>query len=399
MNLTSVAKHQKCFTYQKLDMMNEHQHILLALHQWEIRLRATTIAFILYLDSESFRMIQGDARQIIKHLTGMKFRAIITSPPYYRHRHYGTDNQEIGREQTVEEYLNSLTQIFAACRDVLLEDGSLWVVIGDSRRQHEKMRLPHRLADRLVQSGYIFREDIIWYKKNNISSSTRNNFSQAYEYVLFFSKNRHSYANLDAVRVPGNEAAEGRNKLPPADMVQYTPKVPDRNEIMRISNIIHNGSPRTPISQLPTTSEIARAYGYDPEKFCPTCYRKFKRHATRRRIGDHKHYPIFAVCNPRGKNPSNVWEIPTRAHYGNEHFAIFPEKLVNIIVRFATKMDDYVLDPFAGRGTTGIVTTSLGRKFLGIDLYKENVDRATNNIIRSYSPQSNFMRFASTRKR
>lgn len=350
------------------------------------------MAFILYLDGESFRIIQGDAHQIIKCLTGMKFRAVITSPPYYRHRHYGADNHEIGREQTPEEYLYSLTQVFAACRDLLTEDGSLWIVIGDARRQHEKLRLPHRLADMLVQSGYIFREDIIWYKKNNISSSTRNSFSQAYEYVLFFSKNRRSYANLDAVRVLGNEAAEGRNKEPPPNMVQHVPKDPDKNEIMRIANIIHNASPLTPLSRLPMTSEIARAYGYDPEKFCPTCYRKFKRHATRRRIGDHKHYPIFAVCNPRGKNPSNVWEIPTRAHYGNEHYAIYPEELVGKIVRFATERGDYVLDPFAGRGTTGIVATSLGRKFLGIDLYKENVDRANSNIIKGYNLQSSLMR-------
>ena len=334
------------------------------------------------MDGESFRIIQGEAHQIIKCLTGLKFRAVITSPPYYHHRHYGADNHEIGREQTAEEYLHSLTQVFAACRDLLTEDGSLWIVIGDARRQQEKLRLPHRLAEMLVQSGYVFREDIIWYKKNNISSSTRNNFSQAYEYVLFFSKNRRSYTNLDAIRVLGNEATEGRNRKPPPSMVQHMPKDPDKKEIMRIAKIIHNASPLTPLSQLPMTSEIARAYGYDPEKFCPTCYRKFKRHATRRRIGDHKHYPIFAVCNPRGKNPSNVWEIATRAHYGNEHFAIFPEELVKIIVLFATERGDYLLDPFAGRGTTGIVARSLGRKFLGIDLYKENVDRANSNIIK-----------------
>jgi DNA modification methylase len=351
------------------------------------------------LDGEPCRTIQGDARQIIKYLRGIKFRAIITSPPYYRHRHYGSDNLEIGRERTAEQYLQSLTHVFTACKNLLTEDGSLWIVIGDTRRQHEKLRLPHRLADKLVQSGYVFREDIIWYKKNSVSSSTRNNFSQAYEYVLFFSKNRHSYTNLDAIRVLGNEVVEGRNKQPPANMIQYMPEDPDRNEIMRISNIIHNASPSTQISKLPTTSEIARAYGYDPEKFCPTCYRKFKRHATRHRIGDHKHYPIFAVCNPRGKNPSNVWEIATRAHYGNEHFAIFPEELVSIITRFATKVDDYILDPFAGRGTTGIVATSLGRKFVGIDLYKENVERANSNIFGSYRPQANLTRFVPAWKR
>lgn len=335
------------------------------------------------MDSESFKIIHGDAYDIVKHLPGSKFRAVITSPPYYGHRHYGDNDHEIGREQTDENYLDSLTNVFAACRDILTEDGSLWIVIGDSRRRHEKLRIPHRLVERLVQAGYVFREDIVWYKKNNVSSSSQDNFSQAYEYVLFFSKNRRSYANLDAVRVPGNEAADGRNKVPPKDMVQCAPENPDKSRIIHNANIIHNASSSTPLSELPTTSEIARAYGYDPEKFCPTCYRKFKRHATRRRIGDHKHYPIFAVCNPQGKNPSNVWEVATKAHYGNEHFAIFPEELVDMVIRFATEKGDFVLDPFAGRGTTGIVATSLGRKFVGIDLYKENVEKARRNIAKA----------------
>ncbi len=332
------------------------------------------------MDSESYTIIRGDAFHSVKQLPEGRFRAVITSPPYYGHRHYGDNDNEIGREQTDENYLDSLTNVFAACSDVLTEDGSLWIVIGDTRRRHEKLRIPHRLAERLVQLGYVFREDIVWYKKNNISSSSHDNFSQAYEYILFFSKNRRSYANLDAVRVPGNEAADGRNKVPSKDMVQFTHENPDKSKIAHIANVIHNASRSTPLSELPTTSEIARAYGYDPEKFCPTCYRKFKRHATRRRIGDHKHYPIFAVCNPHGKNPSNVWEIATKAHYGNEHFAIFPEELVDMIIRFATEKGDFVLDPFAGRGTTGIVATSLGRKFVGIDLYKENVERANRNI-------------------
>jgi site-specific DNA-methyltransferase (adenine-specific) len=78
-----------------------------------------------------------------------------------------------------------------------------------------------------------------------------------------------------------------------------------------------------------------------------------------------------------------VWEIATKAHYGNEHFAIFPEELVDMVIRFATEKGDYVLDPFAGRGTTGIVATSLGRKFVGVDLYKENVEKASRNIART----------------
>ncbi len=330
--------------------------------------------------SGEFEVVQGSALDVLKRLQPREFRAIVTSPPYFGHRHYGSDRSEIGRERSVDDYLGSLTEVFSACLNLLADDGSLWIVIGDTRRRKQKLRVPHRLAERLVRAGYRFREDIIWYKKNNISSSSRDNFSQAYEYVLFFSKGPKSYANLDAVRVQGNEAVAGRNRVPHPGMVQHAPVNPDRKAIDHIARIIHGASPKTPLSELPSTSDIARAYGFDPEKFCPTCYRKFKRHATRRRIGDHSHYPIFAVCNPQGKNPANVWEIATKAHYGNEHFAIFPEELVKRVLLFATQKGDWVLDPFCGRGTTGIAAALLGRRFFGIDLYAENVGSARKNI-------------------
>jgi DNA modification methylase len=335
----------------------------------------------------SYNLFQGDCRRVLQKLADdpkerSKYRLIITSPPYYGHRHYGQDINEIGQEETDKEYINKLSETFAACKELLTDDGSLWIVIGDSRRNLHKLLIPHRLALKLVEEGYTFREDIIWYKKNNISTPAKNNLSQAYEYILFLSKNEKKiYLDIDKIRIRGNEAREGRNKTPPPHMMQYEPVNPDREKIIELTKLIHNSKPNTPFNDLPSTSEIAIAHGYDPEKFCPTCYRKFKRHATRKRIGDHKHYPIFAVCNPMGKNPGNVWEISTKAHYGNEHFAIFPEDLVTRVISFASQEGDWVLDPFMGRGTTGIVCALTGRNFTGIDLYATNVERTKKNII------------------
>ena len=333
----------------------------------------------------SYQVLKGDCYEVLKLLSSNpgergKYRLVVTSPPYYGHRHYGIDSYEIGQEQTDEIFIEKLANIFTLCRELLTEDGSLWIVIGDTRRRYGKLLIPHRLALKLVEGGYNIREDIIWFKKNNVSSSSKDNFSQAYELVLFFSKNDKSFANMSSIRVRGNEAREGRNRPPPRHMIQYEPSIQDKNKIDKIKELIHHAKPDTPFEELPTTNEIARAYGYDPEKYCPTCYRKFKRHATRKRIGDHKHYPIFAVCNPTGKNPGNVWEISTKAHHGNEHFAIFPEDLVTRIVNFATQKGDWILDPFTGRGTTGIVSALLGRNFTGIDLYQENVTKAEKNI-------------------
>jgi DNA modification methylase len=332
------------------------------------------------------KLIQGNSSKMLLKLADDpkergKYRLVITSPPYYGHRHYGGNSvEEVGQERTDQQFIDRLTEIFVACRELLADDGSLWIVIGDTRRNMQKLMIPHRLALKLVEKGYTFREDVIWYKRNNVSSSSKENFAQAYEFILFLSKNDRSYANLDLIRVRGNEAREGRNKTPLQQLLQHQPINPDKEKIARLEQIIHNARPDTPFSDLPSTSEISWAYGYDPEKYCPTCYRKFKRHATRKRIGDHKHYPIFAVCNPTGKNPGNVWDISTKAHYGNEHFAIFPEDLVARIINFGSQEGDWVLDPFMGRGTTGIVCALTGRNFTGIDLYPENLKKSRENI-------------------
>jgi DNA modification methylase len=332
-----------------------------------------------------YKLHEGNSCEVLKNLATDprekgKYRIIITSPPYYGHRHYGKNSGELGQEKTVKQFIDNLTEIFVSCRELLTDDGSLWIVIGDTRRNMHKLMVPHRLALKLVEYDYAFREDIVWYKKNNVASSSKESLAQAYEFVLFLSKNEKSYTNLNLIRMKGNEAREGRNKTPPPHLIQYKPIDPNKEKIAKLADIIHKAKPDTPFSDLPSTSEISWAYGYDPEKYCPTCYRKFKRHATRKRVGDHKHYPIFAVCNSIGKNPGNVWEISTKAHYGNEHFAIFPEDLVARIIKFASQEGDWVLDPFMGRGTTGVVCALTGRNFTGVDLYLENKKNAERNI-------------------
>jgi DNA methylase len=72
---------------------------------------------------------------------------------------------------------------------------------------------------------------IIWYKKNNVSSSSKDNFSQAYELVLFLSKNEKSCTNMQEIRVRGNEAREGRNKVPPKHLLQYESLKEDKEKI------------------------------------------------------------------------------------------------------------------------------------------------------------------------
>ncbi|MEM3094880.1 MAG: site-specific DNA-methyltransferase [Nitrososphaera sp.] len=135
----------------------------------------------------------GDVFKVLKRMTSkpenkLRFSAIITSPPYYRQRHYGDSPHEIGREKTVEEYLDKLTEVFRLCRPLLKNDGTIWIVIGDARDRGSKLNIPNRLAGKLEDVGYKFRDSIIWYKKNHMSSSTTAGLTSAYEHILYLAK-------------------------------------------------------------------------------------------------------------------------------------------------------------------------------------------------------------------
>ena len=152
----------------------------------------------------SYQILQGNSYDVVRRLFPYsigKYRVIITCPPYYGQRYYGQALDEIGHEKNAETYVKELAKIFSICKDLLSDDGSLWLICGDTRRNHGKLMIPHRLALKLVETGYIFRDDIIWYKKNDVSSSSKDNFTQSYEVILFLSKNR--------VRSKGNEAIGG----------------------------------------------------------------------------------------------------------------------------------------------------------------------------------------------
>ena len=73
----------------------------------------------------------GDCRETLPAFID-KARCCITSPPYYGLRDYGGESNQIGQEQTPEEYIQEMVKVFRLVRDCLTDDGTLWLNIGDS---------------------------------------------------------------------------------------------------------------------------------------------------------------------------------------------------------------------------------------------------------------------------
>ena len=129
----------------------------------------------------------GDVREKLKELPDKSIQMCVTSPPYYALRDYGESDQ-LGLEDTPEEFVENMVGVFAEVHRVLRDDGTLWLNLGDSYLKNKQLAfMPQRVALALQDWGWILRQDIIWAKKNCMPESVKDRFTKSHEYIFLFS--------------------------------------------------------------------------------------------------------------------------------------------------------------------------------------------------------------------
>ena len=111
-------------------------------------------------------ILYGDCRSTLKQFAdaGVKAQMCVTSPPYFALRDYHNDDQ-IGTEDTPEEYVAEMVKVFQGVKRVLRDDGTLWLNIGDTFGKNKNLLgIPWLVAFALQKDGWILRSDIVWHK-------------------------------------------------------------------------------------------------------------------------------------------------------------------------------------------------------------------------------------------
>jgi DNA modification methylase len=286
----------------------------------------------------------GDCRDIMRRWAAecVKAQTCVTSPPYFGLRDYGHEGQ-IGLEQTPEQYIAVMVEVFRCVRDVLADDGTLWLNIGDSynnfrsqmgpgqavhgrdklngkpdvlskRRGIDSLKekdligIPWMLAFALRANGWYLRQDIIWHKPNPMPESVRDRCTKAHEYIFLLSKSERYFYDAKAVMEPVAESTVARLSQPTLAQQVGSTRVPGKT----------NGN-------------------------------------------------MKAVGNGETRNRRSVWSVATRPYKG-AHFATFPPDLIEPCILAGSRPGDVVLDPFMGSGTTAQVALQHGRQYLGCEL-------------------------------
>jgi DNA modification methylase len=176
----------------------------------------------------------GDAHEVLRELSAESYNCVVTSPPYYWLRDYGVDGQ-IGIEDTVEGYVNAISDVMDGVYRVLKQDGVLFLNLGDTYysgkgkshgvdKKSSKRRfglravdksggldigvrpksligIPWRVTLEMCKRNWVLRSPIIWYRKHSLPESVRDRPRRSYEHIFMFVKNRKYFFNrqiLDA---------------------------------------------------------------------------------------------------------------------------------------------------------------------------------------------------------
>lgn len=307
------------------------------------------------------RIICGDALETLKTLPGESTQMCVTSPPYYALRDYEATGQ-IGLEQTPEEYIARLVDVFRELRRVLKPDGTLWLNIGDSyaggagrwgkengmsdkqaahkgshgqiaaRWKHDSIKqkdmigIPWALAFAMRDDGWYLRSDIIWRKPNPFPESVTDRPSKSYEHLFLLSKSPRYYYDSEAIKEPVAEGTVERKRRGLSADHKYA-----------------NGTP----GQTAQGINRPRAAG--------------------------------SGIGVTMRNKRDVWDAVNNGYRG-AHFATFPEKLIEPCILAGSKPGDTVIDIFFGSGTTGAVALKFNRQYIGIDINPDYCNLAENRI-------------------
>ena len=262
----------------------------------------------------------GDCLDVLEELPNKSVHSVMTSPPYWNLRDYDHDDQ-LGLERTSDDYVQNIAEVMDKVQEVLRDDGSLWLNLGDTYDNKDLQQIPARVALELQERGWILRNRVTWVKPGGgPPESATDRLATETEAIFHFVKNKdyYYYYDGDAIREDYAESSKER--------VEYE----------------FNG---TRDYETGTTSHVCQDN----------------------------------TMSHDGRIPGDVFELTVRP-FPEAHFAVYPPELCEKPIKATCPKDGVVLDPFAGAGTTLLKAKELGRKFIGIELNPEYADMARARV-------------------
>ena len=313
-------------------------------------------------------LIHGDNLEALKALMPFyrgRIKCIFIDPPYNTQSAFEHYDDKLEHSQWLSMMLPRLELL----RDLLSEDGSIWVTIDDNEAHYLKV-----LMDEVFGRGN-FVATMVWEKRT--TRENRRVFSFNHDFVLVYGKSKAAF-----------EAT--RNPLPLSDEVLSRYKNPDNDPRGPWQSISANAQAGHATASQFYTLVAPNSKAHEPPR--GTCWRYNKEKMQQEIAAGNIWFGKDGNGVPRikkflkageegGLTPETIWKADAvgtndEAKKGIMELlhdvAVFgtpkPERLIQRILHIATNPGDLVLDSFLGSGTTAAVAHKMGRRWIGIEM-------------------------------
>lgn len=272
----------------------------------------------------NYKIIAGNIEEI-QLPDDLVVDTIFTSPPYYRLVKYGDDPNELGWEKTPEEYIQRLSNILMKCFERLKDTGSMFVNLGETYDNGECLGITEMLTLELKKRGVKYVDRLIWRKDNNKPSPNQvKRLNQGYEIILHFSKTKDYHFERFKIKNGKKLKVSSCCREKGSNIVRY-----------HIPN--NYGQFRNLLSENDVTNVLDV---------------QVKKNRTKHIDGEKVHPATFS---------NNLPVIP-------------------LFISTPKNEDSVVMDPFMGTGSCGVTALQLGFRFVGVELYEENIHTAERTL-------------------
>jgi site-specific DNA-methyltransferase (adenine-specific) len=315
------------------------------------------------------QIICGDCLEVLEDIPNESIDLVITSPPYYKQRDYG---KGIGNENRLEEYIENLYEVFHECVRVVRNDGSIVFNIGDKYENGGLLLAPYRFALTVLERESVeLVNDITWMKRNPTPRQFKRRLISSTEPFFHFAKSEDYYYNIDAFlkesktkkRKEGSNAiGKGYFELIEKSFLSEEQKKMAREELEKVIQEVKIGE---------IESFRMKIKGIHSPPFG-------NQEGGRKYHLMKKGFTIIRLYGEPAKR--DVIEYHVETIKGCRHPAIYPEYIIQELLKLLTKKGDVVLDPFIGSGTTAVACKKLGRNYIGIEINPDYCKYAEERI-------------------
>jgi len=322
------------------------------------------------------KIICGDCSKILQKIPDSSVDLVITSPPYFQQREYGGGG--VGNEQKIEDYIDTLVKIFNQCVRITKKTGTIVFNLGDKYIDGNLLLVPYRFALEIQKTDTVkLINELTWVKVNPAPKQCLKKLIPATEPFFIFAKTDDYYFNKDAFleyrdkyingskKKAGNDIGRTYFELVEKADLTSEEKIQAKKELTETILDVQQGkieSFRMKIRGLHALPYGGQAGG---------------------RLTQIKNKG-FTIIRIHGNSiRKDVIESNVETIKGNIHPAVYPEFIIQELLKLLTKPNDIVLDPFLGSGTTAVVAARLKRNYIGIEIHPEFVEYANNRVVES----------------